>query len=210
MLLSTITCYWIVYIYHINIIIQSFLYRILDWAFSDSLQHEYTLLYACSRYETIGKCVLPPSFVHCLPPADHIPGMKEYEMVEQVCPLYDQKSMKPLKKFALCLTTDNTLHCLLSSYCGPKCENVDKVWILLSCRSYIWPAIEGLFPHDDLAHVLQFIQMTFCMCSAIYSCHVSCGLASFPDFPLTVYCHCNLHADPALPSLSIHIFPVNL
>jgi len=96
------------------------------------------------------------------------------------------------------------------SYCGLKCENVDKVWILLSCRSYIWPAIEGLFPHDDLAHVLQFIQMTFCMCSAIYSSHVSCGLASFPDFPLTVYCHCNLHADPALPSLSIHIFPVNL
>jgi len=116
---------------------------------------------------------------------------KEYEIVEKVCPLYDHWQHASL---------------LTSSYCGSKCENIDRLWILLSCRSYIWPAIEGFFPHDDFAHVLQFIQTTFCMCSTIYSSYVSCGLVSFPDSPLTFYCHCKFTCRSSIGiSIVLHI-----
>jgi len=67
------------------------------------------------------------------------------------------------------MTFDNTLHCLLAATDIPSVKMLTSyAFSCLADHMYGLPW-KASCPNDDLAHVLQFTQVTFCMCSAIYS-----------------------------------------
>ena len=154
-----IICYWIIYRYHINIITLIFLHhaRLLHPPIELSV-----ILYSMHTVYFVPIVCMSLSFVRRL-----------VWIIQKIYLLYNHWQRASL---------------LTCSYSCSKCENIDKLCTLLSCRSYVYPAMEwkASCTYDDLAHVLQFTQATFCMCPAIYSSSVWCGLASLTDSPLTI------------------------